>query len=133
MTMRNSETTALTAWSVAGGGWLIRAEGVAEWIDAAACCRAMPEETARIAALGRELILRHRRGTGHLPPEEIAWLLAAPRRIACLVDFLAVPEDAARVQTTPISITLAASGDVGWRFGSADALPCGPVARRIDY
>jgi hypothetical protein len=122
--MTGQETRTVTACSVAGGGWLIRTDGrAAEWVDAAACRIALPEETARIAALGRELILRHRRGAGVLPPEEISWLLALPRRIACLVDFLTAPEELAWVLTTPITVTFAASGEVRWRFGGPEPTP----------
>jgi len=127
--MTAQENRTVTACSVAGGGWLVRMEGgAAEWVDAAACRMALPEETARIAALGRELILRHRRGAGLLPPEEIAWLLAQPRRIACLVDFLAAPEELAWVLTTPISVTFGGSGEVRWRFGGPGPGPCEAVA-----
>jgi hypothetical protein len=116
--MATQETTSVTACSVAGGGWLIRiGGGAAEWVDAAAYRLALPEETARIAALGRELILHPSRGAGTLPPAEIDWLLAVPRRVACLVDFLAAPEDLAWVLTTPLSVSFVATGEVRWRFG----------------
>jgi hypothetical protein len=131
--MDSDQKTTITACSVAGGGWLIRTEEGTEWVDAAACQLALPAETTRIAALGRELLLRHHRGAGILPPEEVVWLLAAPRRLACLVDFLVAPEELSWVLTTPISLSLAATGDVRWRFGGAEGFRSGPVAGGIGY
>jgi hypothetical protein len=114
---------------VAGGGWLIRPEeGGAEWVDTAACRAAAPEEVARIAALGRGLILSPRGHAGALPPEEIRWLLAAPRRLACLIDFLAASEDLSRVLSTPLCLVLSAAGDVSWRFASPRRAASEPVA-----
>lgn len=132
--MTAQETTRVTACSVAGGGWLIRVEDrTAEWVDAAACRSACPEETARIAALGRALILGRRPHAGALLPAEIAWLLAAPRRIACLVDFLAAPEEWAWVQSWPLFVSFAASGEVRWRFGGSEAAPGGGSAPPRGY
>jgi hypothetical protein len=102
-------------------------------VDAAACRIAFPEEAARIAAVGRHLILHAEGGVGLLPAEEVDWLLAAPRRIACLIDFLAAPEDLARVLSTPLLVTFRATGEVRWRFGAAGPGPCQPVAAMRAY
>lgn len=127
--MAGEEITRITACSVAGGGWLIRASGGGvEWVDTAACRAAHPEEAARIAAHGRDLILKGRDGAGRLPAEEIGWLLAAPRRVACLVDFLAASEELSRVLSTPLWVSLATTGEVRWRFGVAFPGAGEPVA-----
>jgi hypothetical protein len=89
---------------------------------------ALPEEAARIAAFGRDLILHAQSGAGLLPKREVGWLLAVPRRIACLVDFLAASEDLGRVLSTPLLVTFRETGEVRWRFGAHDARPSQPVA-----
>jgi hypothetical protein len=114
--MRTTKEKAITACSVAGGGWLIRPDrGQVAWVDTAAGLAA-PGELERIASLGRTLILsRDGRGVC-LHPGEQSWLLAKPRRIACLIDFLAASEDLVRVLTTPLRITFTPMGEVRWRF-----------------
>jgi hypothetical protein len=116
MTMRIPKEKSITACSVAGGGWLIRSDrGQVAWVDTAAG-PAAPEELERIASLGRVLILsRDGRGVC-LRPGEQSWLLAKPRRIACLIDFLAASEDLVRVLTTPLRVTFTPMGEVRWRF-----------------
>jgi hypothetical protein len=121
--MRTSKEKSVMARSVAGGGWLIRSErGQAAWVDTAACRDAAPQEVERIASLGRTLILSQDGSGGRgatvarLHPGELPWLLAKPRRIACLIDFLAASEDLVRVLTTPLRVTFTPMGEVRWRF-----------------
>jgi hypothetical protein len=133
--MRTSREKSITACSVAGGGWLIRSEcGQAAWVDTMACQDAAPQEVDRIASLGRALILSRDSGGGsgatvaRLQPGELPWLLAKPRRIACLIDFLAASEDLVRVLTTPLRVTFTPMGDVRWRFVPARRTDWEPVA-----
>lgn len=129
--MTGYRITSVTACSVSGGGWLIRMPGGgAQWVDTAACRTHHPDEAARIAGHGRDLILNGRDGAGRLPPEEIGWLLAAPRRVACLVDFLAASEELSRVLSTPLLVTFATTGEVRWRFGAPGPGAGEPVAWR---
>jgi hypothetical protein len=115
--MLTHRRTAITARSVAGGGWLISGErkGTA-WVEAATCCQGAPHELERIASLGRALILAGEGGRGCLRPSEVRWLLAKPERVACLIDFLTASEDPVRAMTTPLRVTFTSLGEVRWRF-----------------
>jgi hypothetical protein len=129
MTMRTSKEKSITACSVAGGGWLIRPDrGQAAWVDTTACRDAAPKEVERIASLGRALILSRGGCERCLHPGELSWLLAKPRRIACLIDFLAASEDLVRVLTTPLRVTFTPMGEVRWRFVPARRNDFEPVA-----
>jgi hypothetical protein len=129
MEMRNAKEKSMTACSVAGGGWLIRWDrGQTAWVDTSACRAAAPKEVERIASLGRALILSREGHEACLRPGEVSWLLAKPRRIACLIDFLAASEDLVRVLTTPLRVTFTPIGEVRWRFLPARRDVVEPVA-----
>lgn len=126
--MTSHETRSVLACSVAGGGWLIRFDGGgAEWVDTAACWAAAPEESARVAALGRSLLLSPGEREGILPAEEVRWLLAAPRRLACLIDLIAASEELGQVLSTPLRVTLSDTGEVRWRFAAPRQSACEAV------
>src|SRR5437870_4044074 len=79
----------LTAYSVAGGSWLLAwSRAGAVWVDVTVYRDASPLEAARVAALARTLLLASDMRNRRLCPSEVHWLLAEPGRVACLIDLL---------------------------------------------